>query len=297
MSEAKENRRKKRDDFRYRHVRSEVYRAWVDADRPRPYMDEVQVSQNFSFYAFSRAVILLSFIVGTVWSILAPLQKAEASAKDTAENAMQNALILQGFITPTPGLDQLVLTKQAELMPSQTPTSTPEPTVGITITGTPTSTPQATETAIVPLHDGYGMQTIKCIDCAVYEIPVRITNYWPDTPATEAEIEAGRAAQKFGNDDLITTFNCWKYSISRGACVSMLETELPWRSFIGWAAACPYDWPDGTVLHIPALGRSFWCLDRGTMVCAGGVCDVDILSPELPQNGGVFTAIVEIPGW
>ena len=141
------------------------------------------------------------------------------------------------------------------------------------------------------------MQPITCANCAKYVVTVRLTNYWPDNPATEAEIENGKQEMKFGSLDLITTQNCWKYSISQAKCVSAMETELPWRAFIGWAAACPYDWPDGTVIHVPPLGRSFWCLDRGTMVCAGGVCDVDILAPQLPQNGGVFEAQIEVPGW
>ncbi len=197
------------------------------------------------------------------------------------------------------GIDQLVLTVQATMMPTYTPTLEPTmmPTFTPTLTPTPEPTLQPTVTPLVPLNQGYGMQAVKCVGCAVYEVLVRLTNYWPDNPATEEEIERGRELQKFGNDDLITTQNCWKYSISQGACVSAMETELPWRSFVGWAAACPYDWPDGAVLHVPALGRSFWCLDRGTMVCAGGVCDVDILSPDLPQNGTVFNAVLEVSGW
>jgi len=33
------------------------------------------------------------------------------------------------------------------------------------------------------------------------------------------------------------------------------------------------------------------------MTCAGGVCDVDILVEQIPQNGLVFDAIIEVPGW
>ncbi|MBT4511965.1 MAG: hypothetical protein HOC20_07140, partial [Chloroflexi bacterium] len=180
-----------------------------------------------------------------------------------------------------------------------TPTVQPTivPTVQPTPTLEPTPTPEPTRAIVEPINQGFGMQPITCANCAKYVVTVRLTNYWPDTTPTEQEIEQGRAELKFGSLDLITTHNCWKYSISQGKCVSAMESELPWRSFIGWAAACPYDWPDGTVVHVPTLGRSFWCLDRGTMVCAGGVCDVDILAPQLPQNGGVFEAQIEVPGW
>jgi len=174
---------------------------------------------------------------------------------------------------------------QAEPTPTLTPESTPEPM------------PEPTQEPLPDFRPLYGLQDIKCQDCSIYQVKVRLTNYWPDRPPTKDEIDRGIEVKKFGNEDLITTQNCWKYSISEWSCVSAMETELPWRAFIGWAAACPYDWPDGTVIEVPALGRSFWCLDRGTMVCAGGVCDVDILAESLPQNGIVLDAFIKVSGW
>jgi len=172
-----------------------------------------------------------------------------------------------------------------------------EPTPEPTSEPTPEPTPEPIQEPLPEFRPLYGMQDIKCQDCAIHQVKVRLTNYWPDRPPTQAEIDAGKEAQKFGNTDHITTQNCWKYSISEWSCISAMESELPWRAFIGWAAACPYDWPDGTVIEVSALGRSFWCLDRGTMVCAGGVCDVDILAESLPQNGIVLDAFIKVSGW
>jgi len=251
---------------------------------------------GFSFYALFQLVLLVAFIGGWVYTMLMPMLRSEKKAQAIAAereagsspgDGLGSLLQLGEYITPTPNTDELVLTLQATMLPSATPT--PEATLE--------PTPEPSPTRAIDPQVGYGLQSVKCLDCASYDVVVRLTNYWPDTPATLEEIEAGKAANKFGNARYLTTANCWKYDLVENRCVSAMESELPWRSFIGWAAACPYDWPDGTVIFVPSLGRTFWCLDRGTMVCAGGVCDVDVLSEQLPQNGGVFNAVIQVPGW
>jgi len=240
-------------------------------------------------------LLFLAFWGGFVYMITQPSRRASQAREERAQR--QDAGItglLQVGEYPSDELDQLVSTLQATMMPTAISTPTLIPTAMPTSTQMPTVTPEPT---IPVLQAGYGFQTVNCVGCVVYNVRVRLTNYWPDNPATVEEIETGQAQNKFGNPDYITTQNCWKYSISQSACVSAMESELPWRAFVGWAAACPFDWPDGTVLHVPSLGRSFWCLDRGTMTCAGGVCDVDILIEQIPQNGLIFDAIIEVPGW
>ena len=239
-------------------------------------------------------LLFLVFWVGFVYMITNPTRNANQSRDDTVFNQDQaNGLLALGdYITPTLSIEELTELMRPTLI---TYTPTPEPSQTATIIST--ATPEPTRTSVPGIQAGFGMQVIQCVDCASYEVLVRLTNYWPDNPATLEEIERGKAANKFGNERFITTTNCWKFDLAKNRCVSAMESELPWHVFVGWAAACPYDWPDGTVIHVQALGRTFWCLDRGTMVCAGGVCDVDILALSLPQNGGVFNAIIQVPGW
>jgi len=279
-------------------VRSLAYVDWVKAGKPKPFRNEPQVGVGFSFYALFQLVLLVAFIGGWIYTMLMPMLRSEKEAQVIAADRVEGggdgigALLQLGeYITPTPNTEELVLTLQATMMPEATPTKIVE----VSLTTTPEPTPTATYP--VGLHSGFGMQNVKCVDCASYDVVVRLTNYWPDIPATLDEIERGKAANKFGNDRFITTANCWKFDLLENRCASAMESELPWRSFVGWAAACPFDWPDGTVVYVPALGRTFWCLDRGTMVCAGGVCDVDVLTEQLPQNGGVFNAVIQVPGW
>jgi len=281
-------------------VRSQAYIDWVKAGKPKPYFNEPQVGVGFSFYALFQLFLLVTFVGGWAYTMLMPMIRSDKEAQaiaaersdfDHPEGGLGSLLQLGEYITPTPGTDELVLTLQATMLPS--PTTTPEPTK----TPMPESTLEPTPTRALGIHVGYGMQNVKCVDCKSYDVVVRLTNYWPDNLPTIEEIEAGKEANKFGNERFITTTNCWKYDLHENRCVSAMESELPWRSFVGWAAACPYDWPDGTVVFVPALGRTFWCLDRGTMVCAGGVCDVDVLTERLPQNGGVFNAVIQVPGW
>ena len=285
----------KRDAVRFSRVRSQAYVDWVKAGKPKPYLNEPQVGVGFSFYALFQLVLLVAFIGGWIYTMLMPMLRSEKEAEAIAQNRAEGGdgigslMQLGEYITPTPNTDELVLTLQATMMPTMAPT--------FEMTETPTPEPSSTPTRVVGLQVGYGMQNVKCVDCASYDVVVRLTNYWPDTPATIEEIERGKEVNKFGNDRFITTANCWKYDLSENRCASAMESELPWRSFVGWAAACPFDWPDGTVVYVPALGRTFWCLDRGTMVCAGGVCDVDVLTEQLPQNGGVFNAVIQVPDW
>ena len=285
----------RKDALRFSRVRSQAYIDWVKAGKPKPYLNEPQVGVGFSFYALFQLVLLVAFIGGWIYTMLMPMLRSEKEAQAIAADRVEGGdgigslMQLGEYITPTPNTDDLVLTLQATMMPSATPT--PEPTITVEPTIEPTQTP------VIDLQIGYGLQNVKCVDCASYDVVVRLTNYWPDIPATLAEIESGKQTNKFGNERFITTANCWKYDLSENRCASAMESELPWRSFVGWAAACPFDWPDGTVVYVPALGRTFWCLDRGTMVCAGGVCDVDVLTEQLPQNGGVFNAVIQVPGW
>ncbi len=151
------------------------------------------------------------------------------------------------------------------------PTSTPDPNM-------PTAMPAPTYTPLagVELQDwtlpGLTSASKYCLDCQQYQVQVRITHYWP----------------------LDGDMNCYDYNDQTGWCDSALFSGLRWENFINLAAACPKDWPIGSWVEIPGIG-AYNCLDRGTMVCFEGVCEVDILSPDLgPYDGYVFDANVYI---
>lgn len=176
-----------------------------------------------------------------------------------------------------------------------------------TLAAEPTETPQPTQIPVVvevvvptqePLMDRGETLSIfgrgRCEGCAEYSVPIRFTNYWPNTPPNQAEVEAGNGAR------LIKTWNCWQYDLDKEWCVSHMASDIPWEGFVGVAAACPYDWPMGTVIDVPVIGRSYICMDRGTMLCHGNppVCDVDLLLEDKPPwDGQVIESFVRVPGW
>jgi len=129
----------------------------------------------------------------------------------------------------------------------------------------------------------------SCLDCKRYQIKGRFTHYYPDQYPSEYE--------KIEGTNLVTTMNCWQYDLANMTCVSDMASGLPWKAFLGIAVACPLDFPLGTKVIIPTLGREYICLDRGSMVCSGGVCDFDVLDETISFDGRVFETIIEVPGW
>ena len=129
----------------------------------------------------------------------------------------------------------------------------------------------------------------ECMDCKRYVIRGRFTHYFPDRYPTEYE--------KIEGTSLVTTLNCWQYDLLNRSCVSDMASGLPWKAFMGIAVACPLDFPLGTKVIIPSLGREYICLDRGSMVCSGGVCDFDVLDDGISFDGQVLETIIEVPGW
>jgi hypothetical protein len=129
----------------------------------------------------------------------------------------------------------------------------------------------------------------NCMDCKRYVIKGRFTHYFPDRyPMEYEEIEGS---------SFVTTINCWQYDLANRSCVSDMASGLPWKAFMGIAVACPLDFPLGTKVIIPSLGREYICLDRGSMVCSGGVCDFDVLDDGISFDGKVLETIIEVPGW
>lgn len=96
------------------------------------------------------------------------------------------------------------------------------------------------------------------------EVQVRITHYWPP----------------------LGGLNCWIFQ--DGRCVSATASGIPWEMVVGIAAACPWEWRLGSAIVIE--GRMWICLDRGSMKCEGGVCQVDLLT-ESPVDG-LYTGLL-----
>lgn len=66
-----------------------------------------------------------------------------------------------------------------------------------------------------------------------------------------------------------------------------MASLLPWQKWIGKAAACPAEWPFGTLVTID--GRTWICLDRGGAIeyDRTGVPWIDLLTDEaMPYNYG-----------
>lgn len=156
--------------------------------------------------------------------------------------------------------DAFIIPTQTQIAMQNTPTTAPDLT----------PTPQPTNPAWT--NPGLTSAEEYCLDCSTYDVQVRITHYWPP----DGEI------------------NCWDYNEETGWCDSALFSGLRWENYINIAAACPLDWPLGTWVEIPGVG-TYNCLDRGTMVCFEGVCEVDILAPDLGIfDGNIYDARVYI---
>lgn len=144
-----------------------------------------------------------------------------------------------------------------------------------------------TETENQPVPDVvfYG----DCLDCKIYNVKGRFTYYYPDLYPGEFK--------KIQGSNYVRTINCWQFDLVNRKCVSKMASGMPWEAFIDIAVACPKEYPFGTRVIIPALGREYICLDRGSMVCTGGVCDFDILSKTISFSGNVYDVILAVPGW
>jgi len=120
-----------------------------------------------------------------------------------------------------------------------TQTATPISTPTSIVTPTPTNTPYPTSTA-TPIS-------------LYYEGFVRISNYWPPDGGT----------------------NC-AYFVD-GECRSRLASLYPWKEWAYKAAACPIEWPFGTIIELD--GREWVCLDRGGKIeYVKGIPWIDLLT-------------------
>ncbi len=99
---------------------------------------------------------------------------------------------------------------------------------------------------------------------------VHVTHYWPPN----------------GGENCLVYLDDW--------CVSPTASGVPWEAVVGIAAACPMEWPIGSVVMINS--RAWICLDRGDLSCDRdtGVCDVDLLTAA-PIFDGIYRAEVYFP--
>jgi hypothetical protein len=84
--------------------------------------------------------------------------------------------------------------------------------------------------------------------------------------------------------------NChWANWHNNGCHASLYGKE--WQEWLGVALACPMEFALGTEWHIPALGETFVCVDRGGAITAlpDGSYFVDLLQKETPyvHNGTI----------
>ena len=125
-----------------------------------------------------------------------------------------------------------------------------------TSTALPTATaePEPTVTATAE-HEGQRVQ-------------VRLSHYWPP----------------------LLGVNCHPANVHSGQCHARLYGK-EWQEWVGVGLACPMEWPLGTEWHIPALGKTFICVDRGGAIQSleDGSVFVDLLQPDIPyvHNGTV----------
>lgn len=269
----------------------------------RPYLSEAQSAGGDGFDIVSFLMVWVVIGVFAIWAYSARpmlyrvghfIAPGMVPSWDTVLEVKQAKQIIAGeipipIIKPTlqvvgqPGLlGQIVQANE----PQPTPTNISVIVEVSTATPMPTSTPDpnlptAAAPTLMPLVgidlqdwmlSGLPSAGKYCLDCQQYPVQVRITHYWPL------------------NGDM----NCFDFNEQTGWCDSALFSGLRWENFINLAAACPKDWPIGSWVEIPGIG-AYNCLDRGSMVCFEGVCEVDILSPDLGiYDGQLFNATVYI---
>jgi hypothetical protein len=270
----------------------------------KPFLDEKMVGDGFELGSFLAFVAFLG-VIGLYLSTSLPMLKnlgsmigmGSAYEPETvrryreaqAENS-QSGLPVSVGLRPTPTM--------AIVGAVSKPTQEPTPTMVIMVTATPTATPAPMKEHVPTVYPTIepvvsenesqtflGADLFVCHDCAIHSVTVRLTYYWPN--AGTFYTEEGEAVK-----------NCWDFNEETQYCDSPMYSGLPWEPFVGLAAACPFVWPIGTIVTVPNLGMEWVCLDRGTMVCAGGVCEVDLLLEQNPAwNNQTFPAEIKVPGW
>ena len=125
-----------------------------------------------------------------------------------------------------------------------------------TSTALPTATAEPEPTATAE-HEGQRVQ-------------VRLSHYWPP----------------------LLGVNCHPANVHSGQCHARLYGK-EWQEWVGVGLACPMEWPLGTEWHIPALGKTFICVDRGGAIQRlddqHRSAFVDLLQPDIPyvHNGNI----------
>lgn len=264
----------------------------------RPYLNEDIVGDGFEFGKF---IIFLVFIgvIGGQTALMLPMLKNISifkTTKNTQTYTIGEVAKMKQGVSPSGGISmddnkaeenitvENITVEVGETDPvSSTQTVQAEPLV--TEAPIPTQiTIQPTEKPVAAFIPG-----VACEDCKQYKIEGRFTHYWPDKyPSDYKKIEGS---------NYVRTMNCWEYDLGKKKCVSNMASDLPWEPFVGMAAACPLDFPFGTRIEIMNNGRVYYCLDRGSMICSGGVCDFDILDRGISFDGQVLEAMITVPGW
>lgn len=279
----------------------------------RPYLTEAVIGQGFQISSFIWLVMFLSVVGFMAWSLLPILgttfglgKHPYIPEKTIGESIESSGMgdIKEGitFTSPekpySPGLADGIssasngeeITEQSEGVSNEhTEIKETENQSKESEKENQEEIPQQQAGEIIEGQEIGLPQISSCMDCKRYQVMGRFTHYFPNTYPAEYE--------KIEGSNLVTTMNCWMFNLATGQCESNMASDLPWKAFLGVAVACPMEYPMGTRVIIPLLGREYICLDRGSMVCSGGVCDFDILDESISFDGMVFETIIEVPGW
>lgn len=100
---------------------------------------------------------------------------------------------------------------------------------------------------------------------------VRVSDYWPPDGGTNCAYFVG------------------------GVCKSRMASLERWQEWVGIAAACPMEWPFGTLVKIE--DRTWICLDRGGAIeYRKGIPYIDLLTNEnLFRYGQIVRVTITLP--
>lgn len=225
-----------------------------------PYLSESVVGGGFELGSFLYLLMFLA-VIG-VWIISAlPMIGGLVGwkGKSKPENP---ALIREATLENPGGVPFLVVPTAQTPTPEPSPTPTPEPSP------TPEYIPQGGSQ-----NKEIGFATFNPdLSYSFFDANIRLSYYWPPLGGINCD-------QVNGVDECETT--------------AMGES---WKPYIGWGAACPAEFPIGSIIQLGDL--YFYCMDRGGAIKKeNGYYWIDILYSKMPFNnwGDVVAGRVFIP--
>jgi hypothetical protein len=167
----------------------------------------------------------------------------------TVSNQRRVEVVVDNYMATAVEKQRLDLQLTSEAIPTATIQVTIEPTV------------EATPDINIQIAAGSNVEglinnrMLGCVECSPYSVKLNVRSYNP----------------------FLGGLSCWLFK--DGRCMSETASGVKWQSVMNISAACPYEWPFGTIVS-NKFGY-FICLDRGGMInCNSGVCFIDILTNQ-----------------